>query len=364
MRLRNIFKPHCILLMTAAFARAQSSISGVAVDPLAPFPLDFTRVHVSGDFPTPGYTYPRSPAVAVSGSQITVDLFAAPPTTPVIQIIAPFEISVDIGKLPAGTFTLLARLNIGTSQVSSATKTFTVTLPDHPLEVLSSASFGPAVSPSGIASAFGTGLAAVTGKSEVPATNISGSTVRITDSGGVDHVASLYFASPSQINFIVPQGVAEGSALVTAMYSNAIAGTGHITVATVAPGLFTANSNGSGPPAALALYAFGTSQNFSYVFQCDSMGQNCAPLPLMVPNDGSDLYLILFGTGLRGDAGRVSVTIAGTPLVVTFAGPQGQYDGLDQINVRVPRGFQVRGQSNLILQVGALAANQVRVAFQ
>jgi uncharacterized protein (TIGR03437 family) len=364
MRLRDALRLFCLLLTIGLFARAQPRISGVATDPAMPFPLDFIRLNVTGEFPTPGYTYSKSPVVAISGSQITVDLFATPPTGIVVQVIFRFNISVDIGKLPVGTFNVVARLNVGATQVSSPMKTFTVTAPDHPLAVLSSASFGSTVSPSGIASAFGTRLAAATGGGGVPALAIGESSVRITDSGGVDYPASLYFVSPSQINFIVPQSVAPGSALVTVMNGDAVAGTGHILVATVAPGLYTANGNGLGPPAALALYALGSNQAFSYVFQCDSKNQNCAPLPVTVPNDESDLYLILFGTGIRGDAEHVMVTIAGTPLTVTFAGAQGQFDGLDQINIKIPRGFQVRGQSTLALQVGTLGANQVSLAFQ
>lgn len=46
---------------------------------------------------------------------------------------------------------------------------------------------------------------------------------------------------------------------------------------------------------------------------------------------------------------------------VTYAGPQGGYAGLDQINVRVPRALAGRGLVEVALAVGEQAANVVTI---
>jgi uncharacterized protein (TIGR03437 family) len=60
----------------------------------------------------------------------------------------------------------------------------------------------------------------------------------------------------------------------------------------------------------------------------------------------------------------VSVTIGGTPATVTYAGPQGTYPALDQINVLVPSSLAGAGVVDLNLVVDGIAANTVKVRLQ
>jgi len=46
---------------------------------------------------------------------------------------------------------------------------------------------------------------------------------------------------------------------------------------------------------------------------------------------------------------------------VVYAGAQGDYVGLDQLNVRIPRELAGRGEVDLVLNVGGLSANPVRI---
>jgi uncharacterized protein (TIGR03437 family) len=46
---------------------------------------------------------------------------------------------------------------------------------------------------------------------------------------------------------------------------------------------------------------------------------------------------------------------------VQYAGPQGGFAGLDQVNIRVPRGLAVRGAVDVILVVDGKTANTVTV---
>ncbi len=73
------------------------------------------------------------------------------------------------------------------------------------------------------------------------------------------------------------------------------------------------------------------------------------------------MVLLLFGTGFRGRSGAVRATIGGENAEVLFAGPQGDFVGLDQINVRLPRSLSGRGGVTVTLTVDGKTANSVTI---
>jgi uncharacterized protein (TIGR03437 family) len=77
------------------------------------------------------------------------------------------------------------------------------------------------------------------------------------------------------------------------------------------------------------------------------------------------VYLILFGTGWRGGGANSSVTVRidGEEVPVLYAGGQGEFVGLDQLNVRLPRQLMRRGEVTLTLEVDGLIANPVRISI-
>lgn len=77
------------------------------------------------------------------------------------------------------------------------------------------------------------------------------------------------------------------------------------------------------------------------------------------------------------NAGHYSHNISARPLAqdnqsgshhrsaeVLYAGPQGDFAGLNQINVRVPRSLAGRGEVDIALTVDGQAANVVKVNIQ
>ncbi len=218
--------------------------------------------------------------------------------------------------------------------------------------------------------AFGIDLATTTAQTTSLSLSktLAGATVTITDSTGVTQTAPLFYVSPLQINFLVPGGLATGSGTVTVTNVAGNKTSFPTTIAEVAPSLFTADSSGAGVPAANALaYASGiTAPQVSPVYNCGGSPVVCTAVPIDVSAPATSVYLELFGTGIRGRSSLsgVSVTVSGLAQQVTYAGAQGSYQGLDQVNVLLNPSLAGSGQVTLQLTVDGVLANPVTVNIQ
>ncbi len=233
-----------------------------------------------------------------------------------------------------------------------------------PFAITNAASFelGP-VAPAAIVSMFGQGLAsstAIATMTPLP-TMLSGTTVEVTDSSGVTRPCPLFFVSDGQINFQIPPGTATGPATITVRRSGRGPLTGQLQVEDVAPGLFTANAQGNGAPAAayLRIAEDGTRTQMP-LFE----GNNPQPLPIDLGPPGDQIFLLLAGTGIRGFKSAVTASIEGIDIPVLGAVPQGEFVGLDQVNIGpLPRNLP-KGNVNLVLTVDGLVTNTVTVNIQ
>jgi uncharacterized protein (TIGR03437 family) len=231
---------------------------------------------------------------------------------------------------------------------------------------VNAASFDSAtISPGAIVSLYGVGLADTTEATlsvNLP-TSLAGVSVTVQDSMGTMQTAQLFFVSPGQINFLVPAGLATGSATVTVVKGSSPVATSAIQITAVAPGLFTANSNGSGVASA---YFSNAANTITAAFTCGNTAGSCVSAPFDLSTAPGGAVLILYGTGIRNNTGLGStmVTIGGIPSMPVYAGPQNQYPGLDQMNVQVPAGLAGKGEVNVVVMVEGRAANSVRVAFK
>jgi uncharacterized protein (TIGR03437 family) len=189
--------------------------------------------------------------------------------------------------------------------------------------------------------------------------------VTVKDATGQSQLANLYFASFGKINFALPPGLASGRASVTLTNSIGKSASLDVAIGSVAPALFTADSTGVGPPAAYALIvAIDGSETSLPTFACfPAVGCSPSTIPFA---SGTAVYLTLYGTGIRGRSAlsAVSVTIGGAPAIVTYAGPQGTYPALDQVNIFVPLALAEAGNIDLKLTVDGITANTVKVRFQ
>jgi len=234
----------------------------------------------------------------------------------------------------------------------------------------SAASFATAeLAPESIAAGFGTNLATgiATGATIPLPTNLLGTTIKVKDSGGIERAAGEFFVSPAQVNYVIPTGTALGPATVTIASGAGSVGAGTIQIATVAPGIFTANSTGQGLAAAIALRVRGTQQFVEQISQYNATTNSFDPIPVDLGPAGDQVFLILFGTGFRfrsGDLGLV-VKVSGRTLQTLFSGAVQGFVGLDQINTSaLPREIAGRGLVNIEVTVDGKPANTTTVSIK
>jgi uncharacterized protein (TIGR03437 family) len=222
-----------------------------------------------------------------------------------------------------------------------------------------------AIAPGSLASAYGTDLAnkAAGGTSLPLPTSFGGTSISIQDASGNVTAAPLLYVIPAQVNFEVPPGLATGPATVTITSGDGTQSAASVQVASVAPGIFELNSGGLAA-AYVTLYHADGSTTVEQVYTVNSAGAVVAT-PVSLGSSTDQAYLFIFGTGLQeaGTAG-VTVSLGGVNVPVSYAGAQGGFVGLDQVNVQLPA--SLRGKGNVTIQVtaGGIAANAVSVTIQ
>lgn len=231
---------------------------------------------------------------------------------------------------------------------------------------VSAASYaGQPLAPESIVTAFGAGLAGVTQTAgETLPETLAGTSVKLTDSAGTARLARLFFVSPGQLNYQIPPGTAHGTASVTVTNRDRTVALAQLQIEPVAPGLFTADASGRGWAAAVVLRVKpdGT-QSFEPVTRFDPVQNELAAAPIELGRVDEQVFLILFGTGLRlhGGLSGVHATAGGAAADVSFAGAQGAFLGLDQVNLRLPPSLAGRGDVEIGLTINGKTANPVRI---
>ncbi|MGH9672637.1 MAG: FG-GAP-like repeat-containing protein, partial [Bryobacteraceae bacterium] len=225
--------------------------------------------------------------------------------------------------------------------------------------------FAP-IAPASIVSAFGQGLAAMTMAADsvpLPVT-LGGASVLVEDSRGAQYPAPLFFVSPGQVNYLLPPDVFPGPVRITITPGTGSPKLGGTLVTEVAAALFTLNAERLAAAQVLRVSA-GGEQTVEAVFRVESGTRIVAePIDLGPPSD--QVYLLLYGTGIRPQAGAAGVraTVGGIPATVLYAGPQGGFEGLDQVNLLLPRLLAGRGSVEVVLTIGEAESNAVRVTIR
>jgi uncharacterized protein (TIGR03437 family) len=230
----------------------------------------------------------------------------------------------------------------------------------YPLAVTSGASYAAGkVAPDSVAAAFGAGLAVQTasapGETALP-TTLGGTRVMARDSAGVPRNAGLYYVTPGQVGFVIPADSATGPGSVIVTSPDGPVYTAAVDVVPVVPALFAADATGRGLAAANVLRV-----------RADG-GRSVEPvtLPIDFGAAGDQIFLILYGTGIRRllETSGVTVRVGALELPAAFAGPHPLYPAVDQVNVALPRSLSGQGQVPLAVNVSGAASNGLHVTFR
>jgi len=188
-----------------------------------------------------------------------------------------------------------------------------------------------------------------------PAT-LGGATISVTDSAGTSLPAKLFYASPGQLNFRMPTGLASGAGTVT-ISAGAKTITSKINIQPVYPNLFMLNSF------ALAAATVARVRNGTVTAEQVYQLQNGAVVTNPISLNGDQVFLVLYGSGL-GSATSATATVGGVAATVAYAGAQGTYQGMDQYNVLIPASLTGKGKVDVIVTAGGKPSNPVSVTIQ
>ena len=221
--------------------------------------------------------------------------------------------------------------------------------------------FGVPLAPDSIVSAFGARLATDTVAAPSPQwpAALGGTSVRVRDSAGVERDAGIAFASSGQVNYHMPADVAPGIGAVTITSGDGVKSSSPVAVDRISPGLFAANSGGLAAAWVIRVHA-GGEQVLEPVVAVDAANE-IVPAVIDLGPDTDRLILQLYGTGLRlrANLSDIHVSIGGVDAPLLYAGPQGEYPGLDQINVEIPRSLRGRGAVSVVVSVDGNEANDL-----
>ncbi|MFN0112595.1 MAG: hypothetical protein ACKVZH_27370 [Blastocatellia bacterium] len=202
-----------------------------------------------------------------------------------------------------------------------------------------------------IVAAFGTQLANAT--VSAPSGNLpfqlGGVTVTVNGLAG-----RIIFVSPGQVNFVVPVEIAIGDTVDFTINNNGVQSAGKAKIINAAPGVFSANGVGSGKSTAQCGRVSADGLSFLYT-----------PPPCAVGNDSQFNLLTIYGTGWRNTA-SLQVKIGEVTLTPQYAGPQGEFLGLDQINVTLTKDLAAKIDQDIIVSVVAttnIDSNKTTTSF-
>jgi uncharacterized protein (TIGR03437 family) len=230
------------------------------------------------------------------------------------------------------------------------------------ITVTSAATNSTTVTAGSLATAMGTNLASgsATAQSIPWPTSLGGVTVQVRDSGNVMHPAGLLFVSSTQVNFQIPAGTALGVATVL-LSNDSTTFSGQILIAAAAPALFMIDSSGIAAATAVRITLPTQVQSPVPVFQCLDNLTGCN-LVSIDPGVDAPVYLSFYGTGIGN--GPAAVNFGSTTVDATYAGPQGQFPGLDQVNVGLPLALHGAGVVSVTVTVNGVTSNPVKISVK
>jgi uncharacterized protein (TIGR03437 family) len=101
----------------------------------------------------------------------------------------------------------------------------------------------------------------------------------------------------------------------------------------------------------------------SNTFSVSSTGE-ITVVPIDVGAGSTQVFLVLYGTGIRNHAAAVTATIGSTTVPAAYAGPQNVFVGEDQINIPLPQTMAGAGTVGVRLSLDGQVTNGLQIAIQ
>ncbi len=203
--------------------------------------------------------------------------------------------------------------------------------------------------------------------SSTPPTELGGVSVTVRDARGRETRAPMLFVSEGQVNAIMPADAASGPASLRVQTWFGSTEQIDIEIVDFRPGLFASGSAGLAAANLLRVRQDG-SRSVEGIVRLDAQG-NLVAAPIAFGGSGEQLFLLLYGSGIRGRSGtpETKVWILGKSYTPIYAGAQGEFPGLDQVNVALDPSLSGAGLVDLQISqtLGQeLRSNGVKIAFQ
>ena len=280
---------------------------------------------------TPGqsYTTMARPSVTVAGVEAEVQASMAYPWLYGYQVTFQTPATVEEGLQPVvltigGAVSNSINVLVGTENQLAAGAKRSVAAPES------------IVTANGCPFALATGD--FTADPSNPPTTLGGTTVQIADFSGETRLGALFSVSRNQVSYMVPAGTANGKAIVTITAGDGTVSHSALEISTVEPGVFCAPNLVCGwAPVVPQGYVVRVRDGIETNEPILPWTNSDEPLAIDLGPDTDEVYLVILGTGFRNRSSlaNVSVTIANVDTSVEYAGPQGEYAGLDQVKVRL-----------------------------
>ena len=343
---------------TVTVLLARSNGSFAAAPGSTPLPVGSTPVFVAEGYLNDD-TIPDL-AIANEGSgTITVYLgngaggFTQAPGSPITVQTSP--VSIAIADLNGDGKPDLAVANKGSNTVTVLLNSLYSPL------MVSAANYTVPVATGSLVSIFGTGFASASATATAMPLPfmLGGIGVTLTDHTGAQTELPLIYAGTGQIDAQIPQTASPGSATFT-IFGGATTQAGQVTLAAIAPGLFSANGTGQG--VAAAQFVADPFLGVEDVFQCPNGAGTCVTVPLDV--SAGNAQLVLYGTGIRNSAlSQVTVAVGNQKLPATYASAAPNYPGEDQVNVVLPISLAHSGLVQVAVSVTVPGSNGVKNTY-
>jgi len=208
-----------------------------------------------------------------------------------------------------GTYTVVATY-IGDQLTLSSSGNATFTVVAGGAVIANSAAYTTSVvAPDEIVVLYGANLTNATAIATLPlATKIADTSSQVIDNAGASKDALLLYVSPTQINCVLPSDIAAGPVTLKIVSPSGTTSS-TITAAAVAPGVFSANATGKGVAAANVLRLGADGKTVTTNAAAPDQTGALVAVPIDLGGSGDQLYVVLYGTGIRHNSALAGVTV-------------------------------------------------------